>query len=196
MNWPTDIVQFLGITTVITAGAAWLARELVKAGLGRDLERHKAYLQAINQERQILFASLHKERAELLRELYRTLPTLAHKVLRIGQQLSRHPDTMSDSGLAVETAATEFGRLRELYGMNRILLPESLCRKIDDLFNLISVAFEAGAQPGKAVQLSRQFAAVQVALEKEFRSMLGVESEPSERPTRGLFGALRRRPTA
>jgi hypothetical protein len=56
MNWPGDVLQVLGVTNVITAGIAWLVRELVKASLGRDLERHKASLQSANQERQIVFA--------------------------------------------------------------------------------------------------------------------------------------------
>jgi hypothetical protein len=191
MSWPGDVLQVLGMTSVITAGIAWLARELVKASLGRDLERHKASLQAANQERQIVFASLHKERAELLRELYRTLPEIADDALRIGQRLSREGANPSDEESAVTSVVKEFQRVLDLYRSNRILFPASLCRNIDELINLIEVALLTGAEKGAAVRLSQQSGDVQVALEREFRSMLGVESEPPGRPKRRWFAALR-----
>jgi hypothetical protein len=99
----------------------------------------------------------------------------------------------SGSDSTVRSLATEFCHLRERYEENRILLPESLCRKINDLINLIALAFETGARPDAGPSLNQQLAEFEAALEREVRMMLGVESEPPVPAKPRRFSALRRR---
>lgn len=83
MGWG-DILKNIGISSAVAVGIitliAYLIRIVFKSLVDKDVENFKAQLQLSISEHQIMFASLHAERAKVIKELYSKLAVTEKKM--------------------------------------------------------------------------------------------------------------------
>src|SRR5262245_42930516 len=140
-----------GIAGVCAFALAWLAREIFKHALNRDIEsfknkmqtettvaieRLRADLQKTAVEHQVRYAKLHEKVAETVAEVYERLSKLARAVANYVSfiEIAEGP-SKADRRVA---AAEAFGELEKYYRPRRIYLPRDLAKKIDKLQGQLS----------------------------------------------------------
>ena len=179
-----------------------LAREIesFKARLTIDtttaIEKLRRSLQIMAAERQVRFSSLHQKRAEAAAELYKLLVEAFWAAQNLAfRGYSGRPDQKEEYVEAQE-------KLRKFYifaETNRIYLPRETCGRIDSLIEALRRPIIALGVYGSieyptpdtvternkiwldAVEaFSQSLPAARLALEEEFRSLLGVEHKASD----------------
>jgi hypothetical protein len=163
----------------------------LKADADVEIERLKSSLQKIAVEHQVRFSKLHSERAEAIAELYKRLVIVFSEghifVLTGGFPREGQREKYNEMAHKIE----DFCSYAEVH---RIYLPESICALVDEFVNplrkaIIGVGVYGGIDyPNEQTMIQRRDAmmeafnafeikipAARTALEKEFRTLLGVE---------------------
>jgi hypothetical protein len=209
INWQ-DVIIAIGSTVgggaVLLSVAAWLIKTALTSKLTQDAEAFKARLKAdadveieklrsslqkIAVEHQVRFSKLHAERAQAIAELYKRLVIVFSEghifVLTGGFPSEGQREKYNEIGHRIE----DFCAFAEA---QRIYLPESICKLVDEFVNalrkpIIAVGIYGGIDyPNERTVTERRDAvmeayaafeskipAARTALEKEFRVLLGVE---------------------
>jgi len=197
-----DIVIALGGQAAFLGAVAWLAKSLVSQRLAREaeefkiklkadadieIERLKSSLQIVAAEHQVRFAKLHEKRAEVIAQLYAMLVD--------ARQLTR--EFVYGGPRDAERRKKAFDKsfkLSQFIDINRIYLQPAVCALLDNFHrkvrlaaNKIEILTESWAGPedpndaqnsliaDAATALESDLPAIREQLEKEFRTVLGVE---------------------
>ena len=183
-----EVVKFLGGSALLLGAAAWLIRSLTKHLLDKDVELFRERIRA-----QVAISSrLHEERGNVIRELYTNLVDLIEKTASFVHpaEMSGEPTKDEKQKLvrqALESFLTHFSR-------NRIYLSASLSERIQEFVDSFvdpaskfalyrtmskdetsgSVAKEMHTAWFEAFDVvQKQIPAMRIALEEEFRLVLG-----------------------
>jgi len=181
------------ITQKLTTDAeAFKAR--IQADANIEIERLKSSLQIIATEHQVRFSKLHEKRAGIIADLYKKLVDLHRSGELFVITRENNPDPAKEK---------EFGELRQkmsefqqFYEQHQIYLPLHVCDSFESLLSEITGKILAAGifgrieHPSEHTSRSSEDAftkayaafdekipAARMALEGEFRKMLGVESE-------------------
>ena len=208
--FPETLFEWIGAITTASFIAygllRYLAKRLFETYLNRQLETHKSELQRLNTSHQIQFASLHRERAEIIKTLYYLLHDYRIAVIVFfNQELSsqqpaanlRHNlNQWTESVLAFSST----------FHKHRIFFPEELVAKINEFNNKMDeinkhtqaflTSFQLLEDQVKAIQekhpkfvelmeksmvlLEKEVLPIEAELENEFRKILGVEISKSK----------------
>lgn len=107
-----------------------------KRKLSRELEKYKSELNRINERHSVQFSYLHRERAKVLRELYRLITRL-HESMRSWITPLYLPDEQGvchkkeDDKKRIEEVGKYLNELTNTYRDNKLLLAQELQDKID-----------------------------------------------------------------
>jgi hypothetical protein len=172
----------------------------LKAGADAEIERLKHSLEMFAVEHQVRFSNLHAKRAEVIAEIY-------FQMVDVEQQGQRfvYVDVFNETQERQQAYSETMKRLVEFYFFlekRRIYLPESICAVMKKFVDTIrksvirtniyepihqSLNARVLEEKVKVIQeVSEAFEgsipAARVALENEFRRLLGVEPEAKVRP--------------
>lgn len=158
---------------------------------------HTRYdLKCIAIEHEVRFSTLHQKRAEIIAELYGLLSKASAQVKSFVSPMewTGEPDKNEKYSIAMQSLKDLFS----YFDQNRIYLPEYLCNSIDNFIEglrvpTIKFSFYLGASNYDEEALRKRkeawieawekvesnVPAARKALEKEFRSILGVDDEPA-----------------
>ncbi|PEN77540.1 hypothetical protein CN539_00695 [Bacillus toyonensis] len=171
--------------------------------LDKQIEEHKSELKKINDKYQIKFSKLHADRAVIIKDLYSKLVTLesnAKDLLgpngSINQSIprSRAP---KETAKIFENLRVSTADLLDCYMKNKIYFSEEVCKLFEDItYGIPTIAVQfLSYMPSKGVQVQEEAISVEkkekedrivadyvydempkikVALEAEFRELLGV----------------------
>ena len=199
------LLEYFGLfalaTTVAYGLIRYLSQKIFENYLAKSIETHKSNLEKINISHEIQFASLHKERAIVIKELYQKLfdyKTAVMYFFNVELALAKEEEDlkrrMSNWSRVVPDFSNYFHR-------NRIYFSKNLCEIIDSLNNeLDKINGDTGAFLKSFKLMDEQIAAIKSQdkrfielkakvngflakdiekitndLEKEFRRILGVE---------------------
>jgi hypothetical protein len=138
---------------VLLAAFCWLAREIIKQLLSRDIEKFKANLQMESQreiahlksslelvafEHQTRFSVLHEKRAEIIANLYGKIVDLykAANFVRLFQSMND-----SEKEKKCKLLLDTFDSSRDFFGKHRIYFDKDCCAKIVSFMDKLSIAF-------------------------------------------------------
>ncbi len=195
MPW-FELAEFLGGATAISLTLAYLGRKAIEAYLEGRLERHRSDLQRLATEHSVRFQALHADRAQALKEFYSKLVEL-DDALRSTLRFFQH---VSETPLEEKTANLSrlFNELRSCYIPRKIFFEPSICIQIERILEIAQGIFiEITVHPvdpqhvqykyNPEVLKERhefwenargahkvEFLNVKVALENEFRKILGL----------------------
>ncbi|MEQ8304741.1 MAG: hypothetical protein RIB47_15205 [Cyclobacteriaceae bacterium] len=133
------ILKYLGLFALVTPVAfgliKYFSQRIFENYLAKSIETHKSNLERINISHEIQFASLHKERAIVIKDLYHRLfdykTTLIHffnMELAPGKEKEDLTHRLKTWSRVVPEFSTYFHR-------NRIYFSDRLCKIIDNLNN-------------------------------------------------------------
>ena len=206
--WGT-ILTALGGAAMVLGAVAWLVREIIVRILDKDVESYKTKLQGESDKkleelkselRMVEFRSskLHEKRAEVVAELYGRLVRaidMAYDFVFSG--ISAEPPGVKERAKKAEEAIKD---LIAYYGAHRIYFDSQICEQLDALILALSHAtmgFDtmvvvSNQLPDKAdlfqirkeslQQIKREAAPIRLALEREFRQILGVIEKDFPKP--------------
>lgn len=191
MNWE-NMLQNLGIFTLLIAGMAWVSRELFKGMMSRDIEKFKSDLEKEAIKFRIRYERLHDERVGVIKEVYKKI-VQAHESLRslINPWQGAGEPTEDEKSDKASKCNME---LITYYQENRIFFEEQLAEEIDSLLTELREAWskfqlsraskedsdhkEARQEWSKAwTQIDEQVPIVKKKLESSFRANLGIENQ-------------------
>lgn len=199
------IFEWIGIITVASTVAfgvlRYLAKKLLENYLSRQMESYKSELQRLNISHQIQFASLHKERAEIIKQLYHLLHDYRLAVIVFfNQELNKeHPVENLKHNLAKWTGAVL--AFSNTFHENRIYFSEEVVDQINKFNNKMEEinkstqeflgSFQYAQEQVNAIKekhprfvefreksmklLEKEVLPIEADLENEFRHILGVE---------------------
>ena len=137
-----EIIKNVLPSTVIIAAVAWLARELIKHILTKDIagakskieadakkqiELYKSEIEIERSKLQTRYSGIFDKQAEAILKLYRSLEKFSRKAeLALGNAGSNQN--------AKEDLKIQFYELKDTYSLNRIFLPQDLDTKYEKLF--------------------------------------------------------------
>ena len=200
-----ELVKVLGTATVIVAAITWLAKSLITHVLSRNIEIYKvelkresdkeverlrSNLQIAAQERQIVFNKLHEQRALVIVESYKLL----NDALQNFNYYYFSSITMAPIESFGEDSGAKCLELRDYFGDNRIFFSPELCSMMDDFTSTVTKtvgSYVPTGSPEKDQAALREYREeledlctgtmpdLLVALENEFRAILGVITVPS-----------------
>jgi hypothetical protein len=197
------LLESLGGQALFLAAVAFLCKAFVSSRLTRDadafrarlkadadteIERLRSSLQIAATEHQVRFSKLHEKRGEVIEQLYKLIvetPTVAGRFILTD---NRNPE-------AARVANERVGELFSFLSLNRIYLPSSVCRRLDNYehrlrhsVTWVTIYWTRVEYPNqkmiedqnKALQeacteLETELPAIRRELEDEFRKLLGVE---------------------
>ena len=162
MDVVKELVTILGGTVAAVAAVAWLARSLATHLLSKDLERHKAALQAQSVleleklraeltrrtlEHEVRFRRVDEKVAEVLAELYRRLLRLYEAVSKYVKIVELSSEPSKEEKLKIVTEAND--EFWESLLPNRVYVPpklygrvQSIARKLGDIADEMTHALE------------------------------------------------------
>lgn len=138
-----SIVSAIATPAATAAVAGYLGREIVKAWLGRDLERYRAELQRASTEHQIRFLSLHEHQAEIIAEVFGKLEVTHQAFLRWASPVTigGAPDMLN----LRQEALGAYNEFVEYYHPKAIWLDPETCTQINAIVTeLRGVFFDLG----------------------------------------------------
>jgi hypothetical protein len=180
-----ELLQNLGIYTLMIAGLSFLARSIVLQYFSKDLERFKSTLAMAAYEHQIRFSRLHEKRAKVIEETYANLVDLYDVSIRF---LDRFPYKQREEATAiVQDVLKATSRFMTHFERHRIYFDSEVSGKIIRLNEAILDALnvplgDAIGAPHVGECLSRDFInemkdripPIKTDLENAFREILGV----------------------
>ena len=161
--------------------------EVLKSDLSRnndrEIERFKAQLEIASHERQAVFEAMHKERADVISEVYTNLVKAFDAVYALR--------TIGGADNVAAKAAQELvDKFYQSFDTKRIYFTEELCPHMMQTNNLMCMAimvYRTGSGPGHTDQqlgdmqdLRNAVSKTRASLETEFRKILGVIRENPE----------------
>lgn len=191
MSW-TDAIGQIATTSVAIGIVGWLARSLISKWLDQDFEKFKHQLSLEAQEHSVQYQSLHLDRAQCIRDIYKTSVRAIREIGSFAHPAQPDASTQDSRGENAERLARE---LIILVRENLLYFDPSLAQRLyefsDQLHKIIfdallsfRGAMECGRNPytndewkdfGTAWEKLRD--EVQPALrrlEDDFRRLLGV----------------------
>jgi 5-hydroxyisourate hydrolase-like protein (transthyretin family) len=194
-----ELIKLLGGFVVVVGALAWLTKSITTHLLDKDvekyksrlqteaereIERFKSQLQMVAKEHEVRFSNLHEKRAEIISDLYELM---YEADISVGAFELRIKDEYDEATLELAgkiahdrcLAALKFFRKHRLY----------LSQELSDLMHRILSTMEitSGAYPYSGAirsnaldhwkEQSDQIGLIMARLEREFRLMLGSETE-------------------
>jgi hypothetical protein len=197
-----DWVSLLGGTTVVIGvvggGLYWVLQRLINHRLATALEEQKQVLNRATQEHVHRAAKLHERRIEKIEEVYGTLSKaffavrVAVGIHEVVETKLADPNESGDVGLrnAAADAMADFGAI---FNRNRIYFSSAMCQRIDGFLSEGLVALAGGVLWERTSSREIHGALktfligateVKLAIETDFRRLLGVDDAPVEEPAR------------
>jgi hypothetical protein len=195
--WWQQFITVLGGGALCLAAVAWLARSIVAHVLARDVDAHKSKLAAASAveierlksdlqktafEHQVTFGKLHAERAEIIKNLHTRLISLKKAAVGYGSSVGdENPEVGKKRMNELRDA---IGTLLDAMERDRIFLSVALSEKIENLAKKILIPVIKFLHPGSPSKESwtdvwstaeSDIQKIQLDLENEFRSILGVK---------------------
>jgi len=180
-----ELLQNLGIYTLMIAGLSFVARAIVLQYFSKDLERFKSTLAMTAYEHQVRFSRLHEKRAKVIEETYTNLVDLYDVSIRF---LDRFAYNQKEAATAiVQNVLKAMSRFMTHFERHRIYFDSEVSEKIIRLNEAISDALnvplgDAMGAPHIGECLSSDFIKemkdkippIKADLEEAFREILGV----------------------
>ena len=126
------ILQF-GASAVALALVAWLAREIAKHWLSKEVGKFEAKLQSDLRREEFVFQQVRERRTLVVAELY----SLLRRALNATRDYVMKADDYPDEGereIAIQHTANVVREARDFFEENRIWLPEEVDGRVDELF--------------------------------------------------------------
>ena len=199
-----EIFKYLGLfsaATIVAYGLIkFLAQKIFENYLQKSIETHKSNLERLNISHEIQFSTLHKERAIVIRELYRKFFDYKTTVIYFFNMELSTQDPVSDLKHRLKTWSTAVPDFSNYFHLNRIYFSKNLCSIIDNLNNeMDKINGDSRSFLGSYTSLDEQIVAfrskefinlrdktnkflgqeiekISNELETQFRKILGVET--------------------
>ncbi|WP_113922469.1 hypothetical protein [Cognataquiflexum aquatile] len=200
----TEILELIGGFSIAVFFAfgfiKYFSKKLFEDYLQKSIENHKSNLEKINISHQIQFASLHKERAIVIRELYQKLFDYKLVVIQFFNMNLDPKNEKLDLEIRINEWTITAPEFSTYFHKNRIYFSKELCEIIDNLINQLDVinketqtflgSFKlleeqiiaikskdkrfSGLRDKVNIYLIRDLEKLSYELEQEFRKILGV----------------------
>ncbi len=200
-----QLLQYIGLFSLGTAFAygliKYFSQKIFENYLAKSIESHKSNLERINISHEIQFASLHKERAIVIRELYQKLFDYKTTVIHFFNMELSEGNEEADLKFRLTNWSKVVPDFSNYFHRNRIYFSKDLCTIIDKLnneldkinedtrtflqsFKLMDEQIAAIKSKDKRYTdlrdkvngfIERDIEIITSDLEKEFRKILGVE---------------------
>jgi len=134
-----DLLKILGIfsasSVVVFVIIKYAAQQIFESYLKKSIETHKSELERINISHQIQFASLHKERATVIKELYYRLYDYKTAVLHFFLVELSKEDSEGDFRNRLNEWRLAVLNFSPYFHKHRIYFDKALCSKLDNINN-------------------------------------------------------------
>ncbi|WP_420318749.1 hypothetical protein [Ekhidna sp.] len=134
-----DILKLLGIfsasSILVFAVIKYASQQIFESYLKKSIETHKSELERINFSHQIQFASLHKERATVIKELYYRLYDYQTTVLHFFLVELSDEDPEGDFRNRLKEWKVAVLNFSPYFHKHRIYFDKDLCLTLDNLNN-------------------------------------------------------------
>src|SRR6185295_14585965 len=134
-----EFLQYLGVVSLSTGLAytviVFFSKRIFENYLQRGIEKYKSDLERTNIGFQIQFASLHKERAEVIKRLYQALYAYKIAVLDFFEGDLNKDQPVKHFELKIQAWTNAVLNFSPLFHVNRIFFSEKLCSLIDSINN-------------------------------------------------------------
>ena len=132
----TEILKFVGGSTILLTAVVWVIKALAKQLLSKDIERYRSELKLESITHQVRFTKLHEQRAEIIKNLYSKIVELDHAATGLNIMVER-----GSAWDALKKQADDFFDkicdLRRFISFNGIYFSDELVKNICELnFNL------------------------------------------------------------
>ncbi|KUO52318.1 MAG: hypothetical protein APF76_04600 [Desulfitibacter sp. BRH_c19] len=183
-----EIVQFIGIITLITGAVVYVAKQIIKLVIDKDLEKFKNDLHIATLDHQIIYSRLHDDRAKVIKELYTKLVRME----RIMNDLTGHANKEK-----ANEAINQILDAKYFFEENRVYFQKDLSELIEEIVktthnNYFYASWNCEYQPHEidsneireqTIQkrlegwesVKEKVPRLKDTLEKEFRMLLGVQ---------------------
>jgi len=179
----------------------YFSRQIFESYLKRSIEKYKSELERVNTQHQIIFSSLHKERAEVIKTIYYLLFEYKKSVLGFFFVKLNKSNPYLDLAFKVKMWSDTAPAFSNTFHKYRIFFTEDLCRVIDEINNELDVIkqkseafvnnYSSGNEQAAAIMnesddfkiiqkeadalLKGKIRTLELELEREFRKLLGVD---------------------
>ncbi|GAA0878706.1 hypothetical protein GCM10009119_16740 [Algoriphagus jejuensis] len=200
-----ELLKYLGLFALATPVAygliKYFSKSIFETYLTKSIETHKSNLERINISHEIQYASLHKERAIVIRELYDKLFNYKMAVIHFFNVELAAGHEEADLKSRITSWSNIVPDFSSYFHRNRLYLSKDLCSIIDNLnneldkinkdtqsflqsFKLVDKQIQAIKSKDKGFTdlrdnvngfLEKDIEKITNDLEKEFRKILGVE---------------------
>ncbi len=187
MTWLKILLEYAVQPAIIITAVAWIIRSLTSQALTKGLEKYKASLQIATSEHSVQYKHIYNKRAEIIAELY---SLIVDTELTFTRYISPWQIGASNPEVQRQEAGDAGNAMQDFYVHKRIFFEESLATEIDKLMDIFRESwhkFEASHRNNNnpdtklwdeawnnlqgPIKTSKQ------RLEKEFRSLLGINNE-------------------
>ncbi|MCH6235790.1 hypothetical protein [Cognataquiflexum rubidum] len=196
-----DFIGKISFAVLIAFGLIqYSSKKIFENYLLKRIENHKSNLERINISHEIQFASLHKERAIVIRELYQKLFDYKLVVIQFFNMNLDPKNEKLDLEIRINEWTITAPEFSTYFHKNRIYFSKELCEIIDNLINQLDVinketqtflrSFQLLEEQIQAIHskdkrfielknkvnyyLKKDIEKISLNLEQEFRKILGV----------------------
>jgi len=187
MTWFKILLEYAVQSAIIITAIAWIIRSLTSRAFTKDLEKYKADLQIAASEHSVRYEHIYNKRAEIIAELY---SLIVDTEMTFNRYISPWQIGESDP-IAQRQAAGDAGNpMQDFYLHKRIFFEESLATEIDKLMDIsreswhkFHASHRSNNNPNNKLwdeawnNLQGPIKTSKQRLEKEFRSILGINNE-------------------
>lgn len=183
-----NLFETLGIATIFSGALVLIVRKLIEQFFSKDLEKFKADLEKEIIKHKTKFETLHTERANVIKEVYKRIVKTqrAFESLIKPLQLAGEPSEEEKTKLLTE----EFNALANYYTENRLFFNEELAQEVDKLLkkfldiwhqwgyarNLRQMNEPNVKEWGKAWdQVKDEIPPIKRTIENKFRDIIGID---------------------
>jgi len=187
-----EVFKELGVVAIVVAGVVWLAKNIFKQIMSKELESFKSNLEKESVQFKIRYEKIQGERLLVIKEFYYKLVEMEveiHSLVSLFQPVGSQP--LEEKKKA---AINKFSRCTKYFKKNKIFFNKELSEKIDKLLKLhknilkdmdLSLWYKNnGVQEDHLKKwmsaydkVNKKLPGIKTLIENEFRKLLGIENE-------------------
>ncbi len=185
----TELIKSLGIATIFSGALVIIVRKLIDHFFSKDLEKFKAELQKEAIKYKTQYETLHIERANVIKEVYKRLVTTEGAFRSLLKPFRLHGEVSDDEKEKILT--NEYNGLIIYYLENRVFFEEDLAKELDAVIILLQdIQIQRGSEREARMaqiplskeeynkawkMLKDKLPPIKTSIEQQFRTILGIE---------------------
>lgn len=183
----SQLLKTLGITAIFATAATRIMKKFIEQYFSEGIEKYKAELEKENLVHKTKFETLHIERANVIKDVYKKIVDvqITFESLINPLQLAGEPSKEEKT----KTAAAAFNAFGKLFDENRLFFTETTAAKIQELrkeffeiwnkWQLVNELRDSGTKHikewGEAWERTRnKIPTIKNEIEEKFRDIIGV----------------------